>query len=263
MMLSRKEIRLIINEFNYHSNRLLMAHIDDYKRELAMFLKYVTDTEIIHDFIIGCGECEQDMDQAFSQVMTKHCIFDLGSSPDEETCIVFSILNYIVSKNINLAMLIVSYSSSRTFQQMLKDFNARVTSILINRIERHLTEIGIQMGLDGNITYNIETKTGQVIIANDNATVNTSNTNINIEETNQIIRQIEQIRMNANSIEIPNEDKVNLLKLLETIENEVKSEKPERSVLSKAVNSLKTYTWPVALVADITSLIACFAHWVN
>ena len=263
MKLSRSEIRIIINKFNLYSNRLLRAHYEDYKHELTMFLKFIADTKVIHDYVVSCGECELDMDQEFNQVKTGHGIFDLGYSPEEEVRNVYSILNYIVNNDINLILFIRAYSHSNTYQQMLKDFNVRVTSKLIDSIERHLTEIGIKMGLDSNITYNIETKTGQVIIANDNATVSASNTNINIEETNQIIRLIEQIRMNANSIEISNEDKVYLLKCLETIENEVKSGKPEGSVLDKTVNLLKTYTWPVALAADITTLIAFFAHWAN
>ena len=260
MKLSRSEIRIIINKFNLCSNRLLKAHYEDYKHELIMFLKFIANTKVIHDYVASCGECEQDMDQEFNQVKTGHCIFDLGYSPEEEVRNVYSILNYIVNNDINFILIARAYSNNNNFQQMLKDFNLRVTSKLIDSIERHLTEIGIKMGLDSNVTYNIETKTGQVIIANDNATVSASNTSINIEETNQIIHLIEQIRMNANSIEISNEDKANLHASLDTIENEIKTGKPEKSVLSKALNFLKTNTWPVGLAADIVTLITCLAH---
>lgn len=49
--------------------------------------------------------------------------------------------------------------------EKLKDFNNRVTMVLIRNIETYLTKIGIDMGIDENVSYNITVKDGQINIA--------------------------------------------------------------------------------------------------
>ena len=43
--------------------------------------------------------------------------------------------------------------------------------VLIRHIERYLTKVGIDMGLDEKVVYNVTVQNGQAIIANDNANV--------------------------------------------------------------------------------------------
>lgn len=48
--------------------------------------------------------------------------------------------------------------------------------VLIRHIERYLTKIGIDMGLDEKVSYLITIENRQVNIANDNSTINATNT---------------------------------------------------------------------------------------
>lgn len=55
-------------DFNCLSNRLLQADIDDYNGVLAKFLRFIEETEIIHDYIECCGNCTQDIEQEYKSV---------------------------------------------------------------------------------------------------------------------------------------------------------------------------------------------------
>ena len=48
---------------------------------------------------------------------------------------------------------------------------------MIRHVERYLTKIGIDMGIDEKNVYNVTVQNGQAIIANDNSSV-TATTNI-------------------------------------------------------------------------------------
>lgn len=49
--------------------------------------------------------------------------------------------------------------------------------VLIRHVERYLTKVGIDMGVDEKNIYNVTVQNGQVIIANDNLSV-TANAHI-------------------------------------------------------------------------------------
>ena len=49
----------------------------------------------------------------------------------------------------------------------IKGFNERFVMVLIRHVERYLTKVGIDMGLDDKITYNVTVHNGQAIIASD------------------------------------------------------------------------------------------------
>lgn len=68
----------------------------------------------------------------------------------------------------------MGYSSSTKFQDKIKGFNERFIMVLIGHIERYLTKVGIDMGLDDKVVYNVTVHKGQAIIATDNASVNTA-----------------------------------------------------------------------------------------
>ena len=156
MKLTRNDLRKILNDFNSLSNRLLQANFDDYKTVLARFVRFITDTEIINDYIISCGECTQNMEEEFKAVRSMQAIFDLGDTDEEEIRNVYAILKYAVENNISIPYgVALSYSHSRKFQDSLKEFNDRVTMVLIRHIENYVTKIGIDMGLDDKVVYNI------------------------------------------------------------------------------------------------------------
>lgn len=79
-----------------------LAFVTDFFRLISTTIMefYITDTEIIHDYIVDCGECSQDMDKEFQEVKTREAIFDLGATVPEEVRNIYSILKYIIDNNI-------------------------------------------------------------------------------------------------------------------------------------------------------------------
>lgn len=52
----------------------------------------------------------------------------------------------------------MGYSSSDKIQDKIKGFNNRFVMVLLRHIERYLTKVGIDMGLDDKIVYNVTVK---------------------------------------------------------------------------------------------------------
>ena len=255
MKLNRAELKKIIYEFNSLSNRLLQADFNDYNNVLSKYVSFITKTEIIFDYILDCGTCDQNMEQEFKEVQTQHAIFDLGETTEEEVRNVFAILKYIVENNVNVYYGIgMSYSHNRKFQDILKDFNSRVTMVLIRHIETYLTKVGIDMGLEDNITYNITVKNGQVNIANDNATITATNTvsSINVDELAQLL---ERITATAQKSELSPEDKETVSSSIEVIGEELKAEKPRKSFIKTAISGLQAIKGTAEFGAAVVALI--------
>ena len=242
-------------DFNSLSNRLLQAGWDDYTGVLAKFIRFLTETVIIHDYIVDCGECDQDMQQEFKEVQTLTAIFSLGDSDEEEIRNVYAILKYIVENNLNICYGVGrAYSSSSHYQDIIKDFNNRVTMVLIRHIENYLTKVGIDMGLDDKIVYNITVKNGQVNIASDNANITASNT-VNTVDIQELSKLISVVKEAALPDELSDEEKETLESNLEVIEQESKAEKPRKGFLKTAVAGIKTIKGTAEFAAAIAALI--------
>ena len=104
MNLNRVELKKIIYDFNSISNRLLQADFQDYTEVLTKFITFIRNNELIYDYIIDCGECEQDLAKEFQEVKASYgrCIFSVGSSDEEEIRNVYAILSYIVDNKIEI-----------------------------------------------------------------------------------------------------------------------------------------------------------------
>ena len=134
------------------------------------------------------------MEQEFNEIKSSYgdLIFALGDTTEEEVRNVFAILDYISSNKVEIYYSVAQgYSSSRNYQDKIKGFNDRVVMVLIRHIESYLTKIGIDMGLDEKITYTISVNNGQVNIANDNATINATNTvGSDMSQLSELIKNI-------------------------------------------------------------------------
>lgn len=64
--------------------------------------------------------------------------------------------------------------------------------VLIRHVERYLTKIGIDMGIDEKNVYNVTVQNGQAIIANDNSSVTAT---ANIGATANEIEQLTEKRL--------------------------------------------------------------------
>ena len=254
MKLNRRELRKIIYDFNSISNRLLQANYDDYNGVLSKFISFLKNTLIIYDYILDCGQCDWDLEQEFQEIGESYgqCIFALGDTDEEEIRNVFAVLSYIVEKNLLIHHgIAMGYSNSRHYQDKVKGFNDRVVMVLIRHIECYLTKIGIDMGVDEKISYSITVHNGQVNIANDEATINATNTND--FDNNEFMRLLEIIKDLAKGLSA--EDKESLECSLEVIEEEYKSCRPRKSFLKTAITGLTMIKGSAEFAAAVTTLI--------
>jgi len=255
MKLNRAELRKIIYDFNSISNRLMQVDFEDYKAVLLKFIDFIKNNEIIYAYIKDCGECEQDLEKEFQEVGGSYgqAIFSLGHLDEEEVRNVFAILCYIAEKNIEIHYgVAMAYSSSGKFQDKIKGFNDRVVMVLIRHIERHLTKIGIDMGLDEKVTYSITVESGQVNIANDNSTINATNT-VNEIDIEKLAELIQIIRNNAGSLS--EDDEEMLASSLEVIKEEANASVPRKGFLKTAISGLKTIKGTAEFAAAVAALI--------
>lgn len=254
MRLNRKELRKIIYDFNSISNRLLQADFEDYNGILAKFIDFIQKTPIINDYILDCGMCEQSLAEEFQEVGNSygHCIFSLGDTDEEEVRNVYAILNYIVENKIQIHFGVAfGYSSSTKYQDKVKGFNDRVTMVLIRHVERYLTKIGIDMGVDEKVTYSITVRNGQVNIANDNATIYA--TNANDIDFSQCSKLLDAVRENSQNLS--SDEKEIIESSLEVIEEEIKTEQPRKSFLKTAITGIKTVKGTVEFASAVTALV--------
>lgn len=254
MKLNRAELKKIIYDFNSISNRLINADFQDYLGIMKKYVVFVKTTPIIYDYVVDCGPCEQDMEQEFEKRDDYYPdVFDLGETDEEEVRNVFAIMNYIAENNILVHGYIGwAYTPSKKYQDMVKAFNDRVVMVFVHHIEAYLTKIGIDMGLDDKVNYNISISGGQVNIANDNAVINA--TNNDGVDYGQLMELIAKVRENASNIS--DEDTESMNDSLEVIEDLTKSEKPKRGLLKTAITALKAIKGSAEFAAAVATLVA-------
>ena len=255
MKLNRNDLKKLMYDFNGLSNRLLQANYVDYIFVLKKYLKYLYDTEIIADYIKDCGKCEQIMEDEFKAVQGGHGIFDLGESDKEETRNIVAILQYIVDNNVDVVCnLGYAYSNARNMQSILKDFNNRVTFVLISHIEAYLTKIGIDMGVDDKIEYNITVENGQVNIANDNSHINANNV-VHFNNITEIEELLNIIQKEAEDSSISKDDQESINNYIEVLREETKKEKPKKRFIKMAIDGLKAIKGTVEFSAAVATLV--------
>ena len=243
-------------DFSSVSNRLMQADFHDYNAVLVKFLGFLDSTPVISDYIKDCGECIWDLDSEIKEVQGSYgrSIFVLGESDEEEIRNVYAILKYVNEHKINIHYgIAMGYAHSNHYQDMVKGFNERVVFVLIRHIDRYLTKIGIEMGMDERNTYNITVKNGQVNIANDNASLVAHNTVAPLQE--ELGRLIQDIKSLLEQQDLSEEDTDTLTCSLDVISEEMKEVKPRASFLKTAVNGIKMIKGTAEFGAAIVALI--------
>lgn len=243
-------------DFSSVSNRLMQADFQDYNSVLVKFLDFIESTQVINAYINDCGDCNWDLDNEIKQVQGSYgrLIFALGESDEEEIRNVYAILKYIKEHKINIHFgIAMGYAHSNHYQDMVKGFNERVVFVLIRHIDRYLTKIGIEMGVDERNTYNITVENGQVNIANDNSSLVAHNTVASTQE--ELVKLIQDIKVLLEQQGLSEEDTDTLNCSLDVISEEMKEEKPRASFLKTAVNGIKMIKGTAEFGAAIVALI--------
>ena len=258
MRLNRNELRKIQYDFNSFSNRLLQANFQDYTDVLGKFLNFINSTPIILDYITDCGQCEWELEKEVKEVQSSYgeLIFSIGDTEEEEIRNVYAVLQYIVDKSIEVHYGIgTGYSSSRNFQDRIKGFNERFVMVLIRHIERYLTKVGIDMGLDDKITYNVTVQSGQAIIATDHSNVTaTNNVGVDADKLSKLIADVR-----ATSGGLTSEEQENVADSLEVIETEASAEGPKKGMLKTAIAASKS----IKGIKEFGEAVVALSEFVN
>ena len=222
---------------------------------LRKFVNYIDNIPIISDYIHDCGSCDWDLENEIKEVQGSYgrLIFSLGKTESEEIRNVYAVLKYLAENNSSVYRgVAMGYSSSSKWQDKIKGFNDRFVMVLIRHVERYLTKIGIDMGIDEKIIYNVTVQNGQAIIANDNSSVTST---INIGATTNTIEQlISAVRTRLDTL-TSEEDKETASESLEVIEAEVAAEKPKKSMIKTAIASLQAVKGTVEFASAVAALI--------
>lgn len=254
MKLNKNDLRKMQYDFNSISNRLLQADFSDYTAVLKKFLNYIDETPIISEYIVTCGECDWNIADEVQEVQSSYgrCIFSTGDTDEEEVRNISAVLHYLVKTNNSIYHRIaMGYSSSNQYQDRIKGFNERFVMVLIRHIERYLTKVGIDMGLDDKVVYNVTVQNGQAIIATDNATVTASN-NVGVDD-DELRRLISDVKSVVDSLSP--EDQETVSDCLDVVESETLAEKPKKGLLRTALNTLKTIKGVAEFSAAVAALL--------
>lgn len=256
MILSKKELRKIQYDYNSNTNRLLQADFSEYTSVLKKYINFLRNTNIIYSYIADCGEPDYDPESAVKEVMSSSGskLFITGDDDEEEVRNVFSVLAYIADNDIDIHYAVtLSYShGSKHFQDGIKAFNDRFVMVLVRHLDQYLTKLGIDMGVDENVKYNISVKNGMVNVASGDATIkaqNTINNGIDQEKLNSLIEKVQQTGSNMDQEEIK---KIN--ESLEVIKEEMTKTSPHKSGVKLALGVLKGIKGSTEFMAAVATL---------
>ena len=246
-------------DFNSVANRLMKAEFDDYSDVLKKFLTFISDCPVISAYLDDCGSTIiGDLDVEIREVANSYGrkIFSTGETPSEENANILAILRYMSEKNYSFQGVSMGYSHGKTYNDKIKGFNERFVLVMIRNIEGYLTKMGIDMGLDESVQYNITVNNGQVNLASDNAVINaTVNNGINLRELQLLLDKV----VAMSKIELTDEERVIVSESVEVIQSELKQDKPKKSVLRGILTTLQT----IKGTAEFSAAVVALVHFVQ
>jgi len=263
MKLNRNELKKILYDFNSISNRLVRANVDDYVGILRKFIANIDSCPVILDYIEQCGKPTFNIESASNQLAQIYGgkFTNLGDTEREECTNIYHILTYIAGQNLAVYEGIAQgYACSNRSQDKGKGFNERVVMILIRHIEGYLTKIGLDMGLDENIQYNITVTNGQANIATDNAIINATNTTgIDISHLLSLINSINSQHIS----ELSKDDQDVFNDSIETIKAEMQQQAPKKGLIKTAIRGLSAINSSAELTASVQQIIQFVAPFIQ
>lgn len=226
MELNRKELKKISHDFNSISSRMMRVAFDEYNMVLKKFVDFIDKNEIIRNYIYLGYDSDYDVEKEWNLVVHKEgYMFDFGPSSEQESYQIYAVLRYILDNIKAPHYSFHSIYGERVYQDNVKEFNDRVLLVLIGNVEDYLTKVGIDMGLDENVVWNVNG--GQVNIASGHATINaTQNNGVNGKELDDIIRGIME-----NLSDLKKEDADEIADIVEMAKDELKKPEPRVSRL--------------------------------
>ena len=197
MNLDAKELKKLMYDFNRVSERLMHTDFADFSSNTSKFINFIENNEVINRFVSSAGDPTFDINTEIAEVSHGNAIFDIGDDENGEIANIYCILRYIVENNISYrSMIFYGYGHGSTkYQDMIDEFNSRVTMVLISHIEAYLTRLGYDMGLDQrNINNNFYGTVNNLGLqqGNNNTMINNNDASIDYEMIKTIIDELQR-----------------------------------------------------------------------
>lgn len=261
MEVTKVELKILIKEFLTASNRILRARYEIYASELGKYVSFLKAHDLIFDYIMSCGEPEYDVEQEVEAVCKSYgrSIFSLGSTDESEVANIFAVIQYLAENNYDgRSYVYYGYSNSKKFQDKVNDFGNEFVRILITHIEKYLTRISIQMGLDEKTTVNVKIENSnlsnsQVNVASDSSSIVTNQTACDIDRLQKLL---DSLLFAAEKLD--SDDRQTVDECVEVIET-IKEDKPKKGIIKMAVNTLKG----IVGTAEFAAAVATIAQFVG
>jgi cob(I)alamin adenosyltransferase len=137
-------------------------------------------------------------------------------------------------------------------QDLTEAFNHNIVYILIQHIEAYMTKIGIDMGIDDKIQYNITANNGQVNVANDQSSI-TATLTITNGQIDELTKLINAVKLQAES-SLNINDVQEIMDSLAEIKNELQKPEPKRGIIKTLLNGLSAIKGTTEFLAAVASL---------
>lgn len=231
----KKELKKQSRDFRTISSRTLTSDFQMFGGNLKRLINFIDNNEIIKKYIDSCiseddnFEIEDDVNQVCGSY---NYIFDSYIDEQQEVSYIYQILKYIVDNNKDCRTYIMSYSTSRQYQDKLKSFCDNVVEPLVNYIDSNYERIFIEMGIDEESKFEIINNGGQVNIAKDNGKINAVQIN-----DSQLDKLVLNIKSKIDEIE-DKETKQEIIDTVEGIQEELKRTELKKGRIKSFISSL-------------------------
>lgn len=259
-IIEEKELKKISLGFRRVASRLLNTEFRDGINNLKRFINYIDSTTIIKDFIEKNTVKEYDIEQII-KARGFNEKFNIPCEKEEEISFTYQLLKYMVENVNDYGAFAMGYSFSNKFQDMADSFNDEVVKPFVNHIIEYLEVIKIDMGIDEKAKIDIsisDINGSQINVAQGKSTINAvyNGTESDIDQIRELTETIFNLLKTEDvSGEILDETE----EILDTINEEVSSEKPKKSILkycNEKLSELSTMTSnSVKIGASIATLI--------
>ncbi len=220
------------HSFNTISSRVMRVAYEEYNMVLKKFLAYIESNEIIMEYVYSGKADGYDVKNEWDLVTKDDYMFSFGPTTEEESYQIYCVLKHIAENVKNPEYSFYSIYRKSKWQDNVKEFNDRVVLVLINNINDYLTRVGIDMGLDENVTWNVSG--GQVNVASGNAVINaTQNNGVAVTEMELLIKNIlDEVSS------LKKDDAETIIDSVDMIKEELLKPEPKGKIISNGIKLL-------------------------
>lgn len=265
-MTDSKNLQKTLFTFHHEASVLLRSGWSDSPRPIERFLSIIESDEMISAYLEDCIDnhtprgfnVSEEFDAVSRQMGSTFGPFSVV--PEEESAQVYLILKELVERNIQgHSMLFYGYANgSKKYADMYKGFLDGVAQRLISNVEGYLRLAGIEMGMGnsgGHVTTNFNGPVGSAQLnqpSGEAVVYATQNNGINARELNEILDSVlSAAESNLDDVEVLKDIEENL----ESIREQVTSDKPKRGIIRGAVSFLRGISASTQFSAALAELV--------